>query len=214
MNQRKANRNGVTPARRFTDGGLHGSKSLIGEAAQPQGAGEEDERADALINAEEVDVEGTKLDCERYAALAMALCRGLVAQKVVSNAQPTLHPDGAGRVLGSLRDDAAVFRNRQGAADVAKPYEKEVQTGEKAQLACAVLASFRKRKSTLDCGANLIAVSAGEHRRLRQGFLKNHLLSGAAAGVVERRQRPFTPTPAFLQQRQSKEQRRRRGGEF
>src|ERR1700735_3526857 len=107
MNQRKANRNRVISAARCTDGRLHDSKSLIGEAAQPQGAGEEDERADALINAEEVDVEGTKLDCERHAALTMALCRGLVAQKVVSNSPPTLHPNGAGRVLGSLRDDAA-----------------------------------------------------------------------------------------------------------
>jgi hypothetical protein len=117
-------------------------------------------------------------------------------------------------VLGSLRDDAGLFRNRQGAADVAESREKNGQTGEKAQLACTVLASFRKRKPTLDCGANLIAVSLGEHRRLRQRFLKDHLLSGAAAGVVERGQRPFTPTPAFLQQRQSKEQRRRPGDEF
>jgi hypothetical protein len=53
-------------------------------------------------------------------------------------------------------------------------------------LAPAVLERFRKRKSTLEVGANLIAVSAGKHRRQRQGFLKNHLLSGASAGVVER----------------------------
>jgi flavodoxin len=40
----------------------------------------------------------------------------------------------------------------------------------------------------------------GEHRRHRQGFLKNHLLSGASADVVESGQRLFTPTPAFLDQ--------------
>src|SRR5580693_3333514 len=77
-----------------------------------------------------------------------------------------------------------------------------------------VLESFRKRKSTFDCGANMIAVTPGEHRRQRQGFLKNHLLSGASAGRVESGQRPFTPTPTFLEQRQSDEQGRRPGGEF
>jgi hypothetical protein len=81
-------------------------------------------------------------------------------------------------------------------------------------LAYTVLESFRKRKCTLDCGANLIGVTSGEHRRHRQDFLKNQLLSGAAARVVERGQRPFTPAPAFLEQRQSGEQRRRPGGEF
>jgi hypothetical protein len=73
----------------------------------------------------------------------MGLCRGLVAQKVVSTARPPLRPDGAGRLLGSLRDDASLFRNRQGAADVANPSEKDGQTGEKAQLARRVLESFR-----------------------------------------------------------------------
>src|SRR6202043_2399385 len=92
--------------------------------------------------------------------------------------------------------------------------KKKVQTGEKAQLALTVLEGFRQRKSTFDCGANLIAVTPGEHRRQRQGFLKNHLLSGASAGVVEHGQRPFTPTPAFLKQRQSDEQGRRPSGEF
>ena len=54
----------------------------------------------------------------------------------------------------------------------------------------------------------------GEHRQQRQGFLKNHLLSGVAAGAVGRGQRPFTPPPALLEQRQSDEQWRRPGGEF
>ena len=36
--------------------------------------GEADERADALIKTEEVDVEGTKLDRECQAALKMDLC--------------------------------------------------------------------------------------------------------------------------------------------
>src|ERR1700723_1029637 len=213
MNQRKTNPNRVIPTRRFTDGRLHGSKRLIGEAAQPQGAGEEDERVDTMIETEDTFIEGNKLDRECHAALAMQLCRGLVAQKVMGNAQPTLRPDGAGRLLGILLVDAALSRNGQGAADAAKPYQKKVQTGENAQLAPTVLERFRPRKSTLEFGANLIVVAPGEHRRHRQGFLKNHLLSGASAGVVERRQRPFTPTPAFPEQPQSDEQRRRPGGE-
>src|ERR1700751_1402767 len=108
------------PARRFMDSLLHDSELAIRETTQPQGAGEADERADALIKTEEIDAEGIKLDRECHAALEMELCRGLVAQKVVSNAHPPLRPDGAGRVLGGLRDDAAPFRDRQGAADVAK----------------------------------------------------------------------------------------------
>jgi hypothetical protein len=63
-------------------------------------------------------------------------------------------------------------------------------------------------------GANLIAVAPGEHGRHRQSFPKNHLLSGAAAGVVESRQRPFARTPAFLEQQQSDEEGRRPIGEF
>ena len=107
---------------------MHDSTRLIGEATQPQGADKVDEHADALIKTEEVGVDGTKLDRERHAALTMELCRGLVAQKVMSIAQPTLRPDGAGRVLGGPRDDSGLFRERQGAADVAKP-QKYVQTG-------------------------------------------------------------------------------------
>src|SRR5580704_12640752 len=143
----------------------------------------------------------------------MELCRGLVAQKVVSNAHPPPRPDGAGRVLGSVRGDAALFCDRQGAADVAKAHQKEVQTGEKAELACTVLEGLRKRKPSLDCGTNLIAVTPGEHRRKRQGFPKNHLVPGATAGVVESGQRPFTPSPAFSEQRESEEQRRGPGSE-
>src|SRR3984957_14007302 len=214
MNQRKTNPKRVIPTRRFTDGRLHGSKRLIGEAAQPQGAGKEDERVDTMIETEDTFIEGTKLDRECHAALAMELCRGLVAQKVMGNAHPTLPPDGAGRVLGSLRDDAGLFRDRQGAADVAAPYEKEVQTGEKAQLTPTVLESFRQRKSTFEFGTDLIAETLGKHRRQRQNLLKNHLLSGASAGIVESGLCPFAPTPAFLQQRQSDEQGRRPGGKF
>jgi acetyl-CoA carboxylase alpha subunit len=112
----------VISARRFTDGLLHHSKRLIGEATQPQGAGKEDERAGgAMIKTEEVRVEGAKLDYERHAALTMKLCRGLVAQKVVSIAHQPFRPDGADRVLDSLRDDARLFGDRQRATDVAKP---------------------------------------------------------------------------------------------
>ena len=133
----------MIPARRFIYGLLHDSKRLIGEATQPQGAGKEDERADAMIKTEEVRVEGAELGRECQSALTMELCRGLVAQIVVSTAHPTLRPDGSARVLGSQRDDASLFRNRQGAADVANPREKDGQTGEKAQLARTVLESFR-----------------------------------------------------------------------
>ena len=81
-------------------------------------------------------------------------------------------------------------------------------------MACTILERFRKRKSTLYCGVNLIVVTPGVHRRQRQGFLKNHLQSGASAGVVESGQCPFAPSPAFVKQRQSDEQARRPGGEF
>src|ERR1700730_17317020 len=122
--------------RHFVHGLLRHSKRLIGKAAQPQGADEDDKRADAKT--EEVGVGGTKLDRERRAALKMELCLGLVAQKVVSIAHPPLCPDGASRVLVSPRDDAALLRHHQGAADVAKPREKDGLTEEKAQLACMV----------------------------------------------------------------------------
>src|ERR1700733_8599108 len=125
MNQRKADRKRVIPARRFTDGLLHHSKRLIGEATQPQGAGKEDGRDAAIIEDEEVRVERTEVDRKCQAALKMELCRGLVAQKVVSIAHPTLRPDGAGRLPGSLRDDARLFRDRQGAANVTQPAKKE-----------------------------------------------------------------------------------------
>jgi hypothetical protein len=51
----------------------------------------------------------------------MELRRGLVAQKMVGNANPPLRPDSAGRVLDGLRDDAGSLRDREGAADIAKP---------------------------------------------------------------------------------------------
>jgi hypothetical protein len=108
----------------------------------------------------------------------MELCRGLVAHKVAINAQSPLRPDGAARVLGGLHDDAGPFRDSQGAVDVTESREKNVQAGEKAQLTCAALAGFRKRKPTLDRGTNLIAVASGVHRRQRQGFLTYHLLFG------------------------------------
>src|SRR5271168_2434332 len=108
MKQRTADRNGVTSACRFVYGVLYDSKRLIGEAAQPQGAGKTAERRGARIKTGEVGVEDTKLDRERHAALKMELCRGLVAQKVVSVAHQPLRPDDAGRVLGSLRDDAGL----------------------------------------------------------------------------------------------------------
>ena len=127
----------MTSARSFIDGLLRDSMRLIGEAAQPQGAGETDKRVDTRIKTEEVGVEGIELNLEYHAALKMQLCDGLVAHKVVGVAHSPLRPDGAGRVLGSLRDDAALLRDRQGTPDVAEPREKNVQTGEKAQLAQA-----------------------------------------------------------------------------
>src|SRR5271154_2774501 len=142
---RNADRNGVTLAGRFIYGLLQDSKRLIGKATQPQGAGKDDGVEDARIKTGEVAVEGTNLDREFHAALTMDLCRGLVAQKMVSSAQPPLCPDGAGRVLGSLRNDAGLFRDRQGAADVAKPKHGNDQTGKKAQLPLTLLESFRKR---------------------------------------------------------------------
>src|SRR5258708_27702871 len=130
MKQRTADRNWLISACRFVYGLLRDSKRLIGEAAQPQGAGEAAEREDARIKTEEVGAEDTKLDRERHAALKMELCRGLVAQIVVSHAHPPLRPDGAGRVLGSLRDDPSLFCDRQGAVEVAELRKKNVQTDE------------------------------------------------------------------------------------
>src|ERR1700722_3416562 len=120
MTQRKADRNRVTSVRHFIHGPLHGSDRLIGEATQPQAAGDVDKRAYALIKTKEVDFEGIKLDRDRHGALKVELCGGLVAQKMVSAAHPTFGPDGASRVHGGLRDDASLLRNSQGAADVAK----------------------------------------------------------------------------------------------
>src|ERR1700736_6705379 len=122
------------PARRFIDSLSHDSERAIRETTQPQGAGEADERADALIKTEEIDADGIKLDRECHAVLKMELCRGLVAHKVVSNAHPPPRPAGAGRQLGSLRDGPAPFRDRAGAEEVAEPMKKKVQTEEKAQL--------------------------------------------------------------------------------
>src|SRR5271154_19189 len=53
MKERTADRNWVTSACRFVYGVLHDSKRLIGEAAQPQGAGKTAERRDARIKKEE-----------------------------------------------------------------------------------------------------------------------------------------------------------------
>src|SRR5580692_7874957 len=121
MKQRTADRNWVISACRFVYGLLRDSKRLIGEAAQPQVAGEAAERKDARIKTEEAGVEDTKLDRERHAALKMELCRGLVAQIVVRHAHPPLRPDGAGRLLGGLLHDATLHRDRQNAAVVAAP---------------------------------------------------------------------------------------------
>src|SRR3984885_15333817 len=121
MNQRKADRKRVISARRFTDGLSYHSKSPTGEATQPQGAGKEDERADARIKPEEVGVESAKLDYERQAALTMELCRGLVAQKGGSIAHQPFRPDAAERLLDSLGNDPRLFGDRQRATDVAKP---------------------------------------------------------------------------------------------
>ena len=80
---------------------------------------------------------------------------------MMSNALPPLRPDGAARALGGLRHDATLFRDRQGATNVAKPQKRYVQTGEKAQLACSVLERFRQRKPTLEFGARPIGVPPG-----------------------------------------------------
>jgi hypothetical protein len=95
----------------------------------------------------------------------MELCRGLIAQKVVIKSDQPLRPDGARRVLGSLRNKAGLFRDRQGASDVAKSRKTEIQTGKKTQLARPILERFRERESTLEFDTNLIAVSPREHRR-------------------------------------------------
>jgi hypothetical protein len=54
----------MIPARRFNQSPLRDFKRLIGEATEPQGAGEAEERTDAIIKTEEVGAEGAKLDRE------------------------------------------------------------------------------------------------------------------------------------------------------
>ena len=151
---------------------------------------------------------------QSHAVFAMELRRELVSRRMMRKAEAPTPP---------RRGHWGSRRPAQGRRPVQQPLEhcrgprfqkKEIQTGEKLQLARTVLERFRKYKATLDCGTNLFAVSLGEHRRYRQRLLKDQLLPGAAAGVVEGGQRPFTPTPAFLEQGQSDENGAAQRGEF
>src|SRR5580698_6057911 len=115
----------------------------------------------------------------------MELRRSLVSQHMKKLAEHPLSHTKVSHVLSALSDDAALFGKRCGAAEVAKAWEKIVQTGEKLRLVQWVLKSLRECKPTLDRSTNLVVAPAGEHQRQRQRFLKNHLLAGASAGVIE-----------------------------
>ena len=91
---------------------LHDLNCPIGEATEPQGAGEADERTDTLIKTEEVGVEGAELGRECHAVLETELRRGLVTEIMAGNATPPLRPDGGGRVLGILRYRSGLFHDR------------------------------------------------------------------------------------------------------
>src|SRR5579863_10350889 len=116
----------------------------------------------------------------------MELRRSLVSQHMKKIAEYPLSHAKVSHVLIALSNDAALFGKRCGAAEVAKAWEKIVQTGEKLRLVQRVFKRLRECKPTLDCSTNLVVAPAGEHQRQCECLLQNHLLSGAAAHDVEK----------------------------
>src|SRR5260370_24298400 len=146
-----------------------------------------------MIVAKAVGIELAQLDGVGHTVFAMPLRRGLISHQMLRNSEHPVRHDKAGHVFSRPSDHDSPFCNGQCAAEVANSREENVQTGKKLQLMVPVLEGFRKRYSTLDCGANLVTVSFGEHRRYRQSLLENHLPSDPAAGGVEPGQRPLAP---------------------
>ncbi len=163
IDQRDADRNRMIAMRCFVDGLLCCSERLLRKAAQPQGAGEGDKRADTMIVAKEAGIELAQLDGPDHAVFEMALRCGLISHQMMRNTKHPVCHDKTGRVLGCPSDRNPLFCDGQCAAEVANSREEDVQTGEKLQLMIPVLEGLRKGKSPLDCCANLVTVSFGEH---------------------------------------------------
>src|SRR5882762_1214534 len=115
-----------------------------------------------MIVAEEVLAQ---LDGVRHTAFAMALRRGLISHQMMRNAEHPIRHDKTCRAFGRPSDREPLLCNAQCATEVANSCKENVQTGKKLQLMLPVLEGLRKRKCALDCGANLVTVSFGEHRR-------------------------------------------------
>ncbi len=77
-----------------------------------------------------------------------------------------------------------------------------------------VVQILSQRKSSFDCGANLVAVALGEHRGKRHRLLQDHLRSCVAGRLVNKGESPLAIAAAFVEQRQSNEQRCCAGGQF
>src|SRR5258707_14009639 len=118
-----------------------------------------------MIIAKAVGIELAQLDGVGHTVFAMPLRRGLVTHQMLRNSKHPVRHNKAGHVFSRPSDRGPLFCNGQRAAEVANSREENVQTGKKLQLMVPVLEGVRKRYSALDCGANLVTVSSGEHRR-------------------------------------------------
>src|SRR4051812_35072173 len=98
-----------------------------------------------MIVTEEVGIERAKFDGAGNAGLAMELCRGLVSHQMVRNAEHPLRHNETGRFVGGPRDAAALFRNREGTAEVANSRKVDIQTGKKLKLVLPIVERLRKR---------------------------------------------------------------------
>ena len=103
----------VMPAIGFIDGLLRGPHGLIGQSAQPQGAGERDNRQARWYKSKKVGIEGADLHGLRQAALEMALRCRLITQEMIRNTKHRLHHDETGGRLSGFRDLATSLCDRQ-----------------------------------------------------------------------------------------------------
>jgi hypothetical protein len=118
-----------------------------------------------MIVAKEVGIELAQFDGLGHTGLAMVLCLSLISHQMMRNAEHPVRHDKASRVCSCPSDHDSPLCNNQCAAEIANSREENVQTCKKLQLMIPVLEGFRKRYSALDCGANLVTVSFGKHRR-------------------------------------------------
>jgi hypothetical protein len=95
----------------------------------------------------------------------MVLCLNLISHQMMGNAEHPIRHDKAGRAFSRPGDRAPPFCNGQRAAEIANSRKENVQTGKKLKLMIPIFERLRKRKSALDCSANLVTVSFAEHQR-------------------------------------------------